>query len=140
MSANFLSEAEVVAQLDAQHTKYTADPALVGSDVQADHDARVTAANATHTEVTNSTFATLNSNTVSGGRGVVNAEVYSGANVVVPVNATFAEAAVRTALDADSLFAHGGPYGAAAAYDRPSPYVDGLTLIEGSKLTGEKFY
>lgn len=137
----FLTEAQVVAQLDAQHTKYTNDPAIAGTQVKTDHDARVTTANATHTEVTNANMASnLNSTTVSGGRGVVNAEVYSGANVVAPVNATYAEAAVRTALDADQLFTHGGPYGAAGAYDRPSPYVDSLTLIEGSKLTGEKLF
>ena len=133
-----LTEAEVVAQLSAQHTKYTANPALVGTQVQTDHDARVTAANAAHTAKTNAQFDTLNTTTVSGGRGVINAEVYSGANVVTPVNATIAEAAVRTALDADQLFTHGGPY--TADYSVPSPYTDGLTLIQGSLLTGEKFF
>jgi len=133
----FLSEAEVVAQLAAQHTKYTTG---ASGQVLTDHNARVTAANATHTQVTNATMASLNSTTVSGGRGVVNAEVYSGANVVAPVNATFAEAKVRTALDADQLFTTGGPYAAKGDYDRASPYVDSLVQIEGSKLTGEKFF
>lgn len=133
----FLTEAEVVAQLDAQHTKYTTG---ASGQVLTDHTARVAAANASHTQVTNATMTNLNSTTVSGGRGVVNAEVYSGANVVAPVNATYAEAKVRAALDADELFTTGGPYGAAGAYDRPSPYVDSLVQIEGSKLTGEKFF
>lgn len=133
-----LTEAEVVAQLAAQHTKYIEDPSLVGTDVQADQDARVAAANATHTEVTNEEFDQLNSTTVSGGRGVVNAEVYAGENVVAAVNATYAEAAVRAALDADELFTHGGPY--TSDYSLASPYVDSLTLIQGSLLTGEKFF
>jgi hypothetical protein len=133
-----LTEAEVVAQLSAQHTQYTANPALVGSQVQTDHDARVTAANAAHTQVTNSTFTNLNTETVAPDRGVINAERYTGANVVAPVNATIMEADVRTALDADQLFTHGGPY--TSDYSLASPYVDGLTLIQGSLLTGEKFF
>lgn len=130
-----LTEAEVVAQLAAQHAKYTSN---LPTAIQTDHDARVTAANAAHTQVTNATFTNLNTETVSGGRGVVNVEKYTGANVVAPVNATDMEARVRTALDADQLFTHGGPY--TSDYSLASPYVDGLTLIEASKLTGEKFY
>jgi len=133
-----LTEAEIVAQLSAQHTKYVEATALIGTDVQTDQDARVTAANATHTEVTNSTFTSLNSTTIAPTRGVVSAEKYTGANVVAPVNATYMEAQVRTALDADELFTHGGPY--TSDYSLASPYVDGLTLIEGSLLTGEKLF
>jgi len=133
-----LTEAEVVAQLSAQHTKYTANPALVGTDVQDDQDARVAAANATHTEKANTAFDELNTEVVAPERGVINAKRYTGGNVVAPVNATYMEAQVRAALDADQLFTHGGPY--TSDYTVASPYVDGLTLIEGSKLTGEKFF
>ena len=131
----FLTEAEVVAQLDAQHTKYTTG---ASGQVLTDHNARVTAANAAKTEITNATFSSVIGTEAPGER--VTGKVYAGGNVVAPVNATNAEAAVRTALDADQLFTHGGPYGAAGAFDRPSPYVDSLTQIEGSKLTGEKFF
>lgn len=130
-----LTEAEVVAQLAAQHAKYTTG---LPTDIQTDHNARVTAANALHTQVTNATFTSLNTSTISGGRGVVNAKKYTGANVVAPVNATDMEARVRTALDADQLFTHGGPY--TPDYTLASPYVDGVTLAEASKLTGEKLY
>jgi len=133
-----LTEADIVAQLDAQHTKYTADPSLVGEPVQADQDARVATANAAHTAVTNAEFDTLNSDTVPATRGVVTGEVYSGGNIVTPVNATYMETQVAAALAADELFTHGGAY--TSDYSLPSPYNDGLTLIEGSKLTGEKLY
>lgn len=133
-----LTEADIVAQLDAQHTKYTADPSLVGEPVQADHNARVVAANAAKVAVTNAQFDTLVSTAVPDTRGVVTGNVYDGGNVVTPVDATFMETQVRAALDADELFTHGGPY--TSDYSLASPYVDGLTLIEGSKLTGEKFY
>lgn len=131
----FLTEAEVVAQLSAQHTKYTTG---ASGQVLTDHNARVTAANAAKTQITNGTFSSVIGTEAPGER--VTGKVYSGGNVVAPVNATNAEAAVRTAMDADQLFTHGGPYGAAGAYDRPSPYADSLSLIEGSKLTGEKFF
>jgi len=135
-----LTEAEIVAQLSAQHTKYTAAPALVGTDVQTDQDARVTTANATHTAVTSTSagFVSLNSSTIAPSRGVISAKKYTGANVVTPVNATYMEAAVRVALDADGLFTHGGPY--TSDYSLASPYVDSLTLIQGSLLTGEKMF
>jgi len=135
MAINTLTEAEIVAQLSAQHTKYTTG---LPTAIQTDHDARVTTANATHTEVTNSTFTSLNTTTVAPTRGVINAKKYTGANVVAPVNATYMEAQVRTALDADQLFTHGGPY--TSDYSLASPYVDGLTLIQGSLLTGEKLF
>ena len=130
-----LTEAEIVAQLSAQHAKYTTN---LPTAIQTDHDARVTAANAAKTAKTNAEFTTLNSTTVAPTRGVVSGKVYSGGNVVTPVNATYMEAQVRVALDADELFTHGGPY--TSDYSLASPYVDGLTLIEGSKLTGEKFF
>lgn len=133
-----LSEADIVAQLDAQHTKYTADPSLVGEDVQDDLDARVVAANAAKVEVTNEEFDTLESTAVPDTRGVVTGNVYDGGNVVAAVDATYMETQVRAALDADELFTHGGAY--TSDYSLASPYVDGLTLIEGSKLTGEKFF
>jgi len=101
----FLTEAEVVAQLDAQHTKYMADPATVGTQVRTDNDARVTAANATHTAVTNAQFANLIGVEAPGDR--VTGKTYSGGNVVTPVNATYAEAQVRIALDADTLHTFG---------------------------------
>ena len=130
-----LTEAEIVAQLAAQHTKYTTS---LPTAIQTDHDARVTAANASHTAKTNAQFADLNSSTIAPSNGRISAKKYTGGNVVTPVNATYMEAAVRTALDADELFTHGGPY--TSDYSVASPYVDGLTLIEGSKLTGEKFF
>lgn len=130
-----LTEAEIVAQLAAQHAKYTTG---LPTAIQTDHDARVTAANATHTAKANSAFSTLNSSTIATANGRINAKKYTGGNVVTPVNATYMEAAVRTALDADQLFTHGGPY--TSDYSVASPYVDGLTLIEGSKLTGEKLF
>ena len=143
----FLTEEQVVAQLSAQHTKYTNDPAISGTQVKTDHDARVSTANETHSEVTNATFSTLSGTEAPGSR--VTGKVYAGGNVVAPVNATYMEAQVRAALDADTLFTHGGPYGGPASYgadentglySRPSPYVDSLTLIQGSLLTGEKLF
>lgn len=130
-----LTEAEVVAQLAAQHAKMMSG---LPTAIQSDQDARVAEANATHTAVTNEEFDTLNSVTLAPERGVVTGEVYSGGNVVTPVNATYMEAQVRAALDADELFTHGGPY--TSDYSVASPYVDALTLIEGSLLTGEKFF
>lgn len=136
-----LSEAEVVAQLDAQHTQYMANPALVGSDLQTEHDARVTRANAAHTQVTSTSAgfkAGLNVEDASSANGRITADRYTGGNVVAPVNATYMEAQVRAALDADELFTHGGPY--TSDYSLASPYADGLTLIEAQKLTGENFF
>lgn len=130
-----LTEAEVVAQLSAQHTKYTTG---ASGQVLTDHNARVTAANAAKTQITNATFSSVIGTEAPGER--VTGKVYSGGNVVAPINATTMEADVRTAMDADELFTHGGPYGAAADYSRPSPYVDGTVLVEGSKLTGEKLF
>lgn len=133
-----LTEAEIVAQLAAQHTKYMANPALAGTPLQTAHDARVTRANAAHTPVTNSTFTSLNTENVAPASGRIVAKRYTGANVVAPVNATYMEAKVRAALDADELFTTGGPY--TSDYSVASPYVDGLTLIEAQKLTGENFF
>ena len=136
-----LTEAEIVAQLSAQHTKYMANPALVGSALQTAHDARVTRANATHTAVTSTTAgfkAGLNVEAVAPTSGRIVASRYTGANVVTPVNATIMETKVAAALAADTLFTHGGPY--TSDYNVPSPYVDPLTLIEAQKLTGENFF
>lgn len=130
-----LSEAEIVAQLSAQHDKYTTN---LPTAIQTDHDARVVRANAAHTAKANTAFDELNTEDVAPSRGVISAKRYTGGNVVTPVNATLHEQKVRAALDADELYAHGGPY--TSDYNVPSPYVDPLTLIEGQKLTGENFF
>jgi len=129
-----LTEAEVVAQLAAQHTKYTTG--ATGTPVQTDQDARLALDDAPKTAKTNSEFASLNGSEVPGDR--ITGKVYSGGNVVTAVNATVMEATVRAALDAGTLFTTGGPY--TDDYSLASPYVDSLTLMEASKLTGEKFY
>lgn len=128
-----LTEAQIVEQLDAQHTKYRTGAS--GTDVQDDQDAREVTANATHTEITNASF------TVSGVESPganVTGEVYDGGDVVMPIQATYMEARVRTALDADLLHTQGGPY--TSDYSLASPYVDGMYLIQGSLLTGEKMF
>jgi hypothetical protein len=134
-----LTEEEIVAQLDAQHTQRTANPALVGTTIQDDQDARVAAANATHTAITANTFTSLNTEDIAPASGNIVAKRYTGVNVITAIgDATIHEAAVRAALDADELFTHGGPY--TDDYSVPSPYVDALTLIEGQKLTGENMF
>ena len=127
-------EDTVVGALSHAHDTYMSG--ATGTPVQDDQDARVVTANATHSEVTNETFTSLQSTTVAYDN--VNAEVYSGGDVVAPVNATWFESQVRTALDADALFTTGGPY--TSDYSLLSPYVDNLVLIEASKLTGEKLF
>jgi hypothetical protein len=129
-----LTQAQVVAQLAAQHTKYTAG--ATGTDVQTDQDARLALDNSQKTAKTNAQFSTMNGTEVPSAR--ITGKVYTGGNVVTPVRATYFEAQVRTKLDAGTLFTHGGPY--TSNYAVASPYVDGLSLIEASKLTGEKFF
>lgn len=131
-----LTEAEIVAQLKHQHDQYTTG--ATGLPVQDDQDARMELDDSPRDEVTNDDFTQLNSETVTNYNGSVNAEVYTGGNVVAPVSATYAEAQVRDALDAGEAFTHGGPY--TSDYSLPSPYVDNLTLIQASLLTGEKFF
>jgi hypothetical protein len=129
------NEDTVVAQLVHDDTVYMTG--ATGMPVQDDLDDRVAMANASHTAKTNAELSTgLNKTSVSG--GAINADVYDGGNVVTPVNATWFEAQVRLALDADALFDTGGPY--TSDYSVLSPYVDSLVLIEGSKLTGERFF
>jgi len=129
-----LTEAEVVEQLAAQHTKYT--EGATGMAVQTDQNERMALDDSQKTAKTNAQFSTMNGQEVPGDR--ITGKVYTGGNVVTPVNATYMEAQVRTKLDAGTLFTHGGPY--TSDYVVASPYVDGLTLIEASKLTGEKFF
>lgn len=129
-----LTEAQVVEQLADQHEKYTVG--ATGLPVQDDQDARMALDDSPRDEVSNDEFDQLNSTTVDNGR--ITAEVYSGGNVVAPVRATYMEARVREALDAGETFEHGGPY--TSDYSLPSPYVDNLTLIQASLLTGEKFF
>lgn len=129
-----LTEAQVVAQLAAQHTKYTTG--ATGTTIQTPQNARMALDDSAKTAKTNAQFATLNGSEAPGSN--VTGKVYTGGNVVTPVKATYFEAQVRTKLDAGTVFTHGGPY--TSAYSLASPYVDGLTLIEASKLTGEKFF
>jgi hypothetical protein len=129
-----LTEAQVVEQLAAQHTKYT--EGATGMPVQTAQDARMALDDSAKTAKTNAEFAEINGTEVPGDR--ITGKVYTGGNVVTPVQATYMEAQVRTALDAGTLFTHGGPY--TSDYAVASPYVDGLSLIEASKLTGEKFF
>jgi hypothetical protein len=129
-----LTEAEVVAQLSAQHTTYTTG--ATGTPVQTAQNARMALDNSAKTAKTNAQFSTLNGTEAPGTR--VTGKVYTGGNVVAPVNATYFEARVRTNLDAGTIFTYGGPY--TSDYALASPYVDGLALIEASKLTGEKFF
>jgi hypothetical protein len=129
-----LTQAEVVAQLAAQHTKYMTG--ANGMAVQTDQTARVALDDSVRTAKTNAQFSTMSGTEVPGDR--ITGKVYTGGNVVTPVQATYFEAQVRTKLDAGTLFTHGGPY--TSDYALASPYVDGMTLIEASKLTGEKFF
>lgn len=129
-----LTQAEIVAQLDEQHDKYISG--ATGMPVQDDQDDRLALDDSPHTGVSNDEFDQLNSTTVS--TGAVNAEVYSGGNIVEPVRATYAEAKVAAAVQAGTTFTTGGPY--TSNYALASPYVDNLTLIQASLLTGEKFY
>ena len=128
------TEAEIVAQLNAAHDKYRTG--ATGMAVQDDQDARETAIDAAKTAITNAQFSTVTGTEAPGDR--VTGKVYAGGNQVTAVNATFMEASVVTALAADEGMSHGGPY--TADYSLASPYVDGLTLIQGSLLTGEKFF
>lgn len=132
--AGTLTESEVLDQLKHQHDTYLSG--ATGTGVQDDQDARVSTANASHTAKANADFDELNATTVSHSR--VDAKVYSGANVVTPVSATWMEQQVRTALDGDALFAKGGPY--TSNYVPLSPYLDPLFLIEAAKQTGEKLF
>ena len=132
--AGILTDAEALAQQKHAEDQYLT---VVTGQVKTDIDAKVALANATHTAKTNAQLATgLNHTTVA--LPAINADVYTGANVVTPVNATWMEAQVRTALDADLLHHKGGGY--TSNYVPLSPYLDPLWLIEGAKLTGEKFY
>lgn len=131
-----LTEAEIVAQLADQHDTYTVG--ATGLPVQDDQDARMALDDSPKSEVTNATFDQLNSTTVTNYNGTINAEVYSGGNVVGPEKATYFEDRVRQALDAGEVFTTGGPY--TSDYALLSPYVDNLTLIQASQLTGEKFF
>lgn len=129
-----LTEAQIVAQLDAADEKYR--DGATGTPVQDDQDDRETLDDAPRDDVDNDEFDQLNSDTVD--FNGVQAEVYSGGNVVNPVSATYFEAQVREALDDGEVFQYGGPY--TSDYALPSPYVDSLTLIQASLLTGEKFF
>lgn len=131
-----LTQAEIVAQLDEQHDKYISG--ATGMPVQDDQDARLALDDSPHTGVSNDEFDQLNSDTVLNYNGSVRAEVYSGGNIVEPVKATYAEAKVAAAVQAGTTFTTGGPY--TSNYALASPYVDNLTLIQASLLTGEKFY
>ncbi len=131
-----LTQAEIVAQLKDQHDKYTTG--ATGMPVQDDQDDRMALDDTPHTGVENDEFDQLNSDTVTNYNGTVNAEVYSGGNIVEPVKATYAEAKVAAAIQAGTAFTTGGPY--TSNYALASPYVDNLTLIQASLLTGEKFF
>jgi hypothetical protein len=129
-----LTEAEVIAQLAAQHTKYTVG--ATGLPVQTDQNARMALDNSPHTAKTNAQFSTLNGTEVPSTH--ITGRVYTGGNRVTPVNATYFEKQVTTALTNGTVFTYGGPY--TTDYIPASPYVDAMTLIEASKLTGEKFF
>jgi hypothetical protein len=129
-----LTEAEILEQLAAAAAKYRTG--ATGLPVQDDQTAREALDDSARTEVENDEFTQLNSTPSPAPR--ITAEVYTGGNVVAPVQATYMEAQVRAALDAGDAFEFGGPY--TSNYVPPSPYLDSLTLIEASKLTGEKFF
>jgi hypothetical protein len=129
------NEDTVVGQLAHADSVYMTG--ATGMAVQDDLNARVALANATHTAVTNAELDTELSSVLTD-NGRVTGESYSGGNVVTPVNATWFETHVRTALDADALFDTGGAY--TSDYSVLSPYMDPMVLIQGSILTGEKFY
>jgi hypothetical protein len=132
--AGTLTEAEVLVQLQANDVKYLD---TITGDVKTSMDAKVAAANASHTAKTNAELATgINKTTVSG--NIINADVYDGGNVVTPVNATWMEQQVKDALDNDLLHHTGGAY--TTDYVPLSPYYDPLWLIEGQKLTGESYF
>lgn len=132
-----LTEAEILAQLEHNHDQYT--EGATGMPVQDDQDARMALDDSPHEEVSNEEFTELNSEVVVNARGVITAEVYTGGNIVEPAEPpTFHEAAVTDAIQGGDAFTYGGPY--TSTYLPPSPYVDALTLIEASKLTGEKWF
>jgi hypothetical protein len=126
-----------------------------GLPVQDDHEDRIDAINATHTEIPNSGMYALNSDTVSY-RGV-RAEVYTGGNIIAvaanragidmfPEDAQNVEdleheVLVKRAITADKLFLSGGFIGSyyhgLSAY---SPYYDPVWAAEASKMTGEKIF
>ncbi len=96
-----------------------------GMPVQDDLDERVVTANATHDQIDNSDFATMDSAYVDG-------------LVVVPENPLYHDDEVLAALQADALFDTGGFTG--SDYTDNSPYVDMLWLAQASKMTGEKSF
>jgi hypothetical protein len=129
-----LTESEVLEQLKHASDQYLTG--ATGTPVQDDQNARVATANASHTAKTNALFSELNSEAVED-QGV-SSKVYTGGNVVTPVNPTYMETQVRTALDNDALFSTGGAY--TSNYVPLSPYLDPLWLIEAQKLTGENMF
>jgi hypothetical protein len=129
-----LTESEILAQLAEQDAKYRTG--ATGMPVQADQDAREALDDEQKTAKTNAEFSTLEGTEVAGDR--ITGKVYTGGNVVTAVNATYMEAQVREALDAGETFSYGGPY--TSDYALASPYIDSMTLIQASLLTGEKFF
>ena len=136
-----LTEAEVVEQLEHQHDVYT--EGATGLPVQDDQDARMELDDSPHDEIENEDLATdLNHVEVTNSRGSINADVYTGGNIVQPAygmaNATWMEREAQDAVQDGDAFTTGGPY--TSDYSLLSPYVDPAWLIEYSKLTGEKWF
>jgi hypothetical protein len=132
-----LTEAQVVEQLEHQHDTYTTG--ATGLPVQDDQDDRLALDDAPHDELDNETWADdINSTPVTNYNGTINADVYTGGNIVQPVNSTYMESIAQDAIQGGELFTTGGPY--TSDYSLASPYVDPMYMIEASKLTGEKWY
>jgi len=153
----FAEESSPYAQAYHAHALYLGGVDDLPTTIQTDLDARITAANATHTVKANDALDELNATTVA--LPHINALVYSGGNrVTVAANRAGIDASpedtqdtedlemevlVKDALDADALFSRGGFVGeAAGSYysGQYSAYVDSLWLVEAAKQTGEKFY
>jgi hypothetical protein len=132
-----LSQEEILAQLDSADEKYRTG--ATGTPVQDDQDAREALDDSPHIPVTNEEFADLESVTVN--RPGVRAEVYDGGNIVeemFPQQYTYFTDKVYDAVQSGDVFTTGGTY--SSNYTVAAPYVDNLTLIAASILTGEKFF
>ena len=136
-----MSLEENTAEVERATAKYMENDDLVGTDVQDDLDARVAAANETHTAVQNEDDGTtLNTEDATVAGGVQ--PVYTGGNVVDDENPLVMDELVRDALDADEIFATAGQIPPTDFEDvnSLSPYLDMMWLVEASKKTGEKLF
>lgn len=126
----------------AAHADSQYKTSATGLAVQDDYDARVLAADATHTARTNAELSTaLNTTTTVHPWGSV--KTYAGGDIVSyggEGTRTEVEEIVATAIAADALFATGPHPTTNPVNGDGSAYLDPLYLIEASKLTGEKFY